>query len=586
MADAAVPAIPGVDTGGEEPGTLRLAPEESHAFAVASIAEAATVTSDSDGDLWPTAWADDGALYSACGDGVGVDDGSGTASFGDIVVCRIDGDPATGVVIRRLAAERDVSPVWTDPSRYNSKPTGMVAVDGNADGRDELYLAVQDLRAGTGPDTFNEAPAAGIVRSDDYGRTWHLGPSGPAPMFTGRFTTVMFLDFGQSARHVTVLRTLVPHTDEDPSKFVYAYGIDHNWRTSYSAAVPDPVDLYLARVPIGSIQDRTSWQFCSGHGTSGPAWTAALEDAVPVLTDTRRVGTARPLPGAPAPIRGTRIAQGSIVYNPGLRRFLYSSWTEFTFELYESPTPWGPWKHALSHDFGPFPWRGPLWSQPRHGGYATTIPSKFLSEDGRMAWVQSNWFVGASTYGGSAYHFSLRPLRLDPMPDPLVPAVGTSGENLAHRPDAYPVVSSCRDGRLDVLRDGRVDRAEDSWNGLVRESDAWGYTWPITVRCDRVVLTSGPMDHGSGWFASTPVVEVRTARGWERVADAVVSPPYPCSEAATGRRTYEFTFSPRETTGVRIAGPAGGWGGYTAVAELAVLAPDEAPSASTCGSIR
>src|SRR5690606_20173181 len=139
-------------------------------------------------------------LYTANGDGAGFSDGEYT----DIVVSRIEGTPASGITGERLASGRDVAPIWGDPAMVNSKPTGIVAVDGNGAGRDELYLAVQDL-ACTPDRTVDEAPAAGVVASEDYGRTWRA-PDGP--MFTDHtFTTVMFLDFGRSQEHARVLGT-------------------------------------------------------------------------------------------------------------------------------------------------------------------------------------------------------------------------------------------------------------------------------------------------------------------------------------------------------------------------------------------
>ena len=549
------------------------APPESDFFAVASVGPAATVSTASDGDLWPSTWADDGALYAACGDGLGFQ--PELAQWSDIVVNRIDGTPEDGLTGLRLAAGREVARVWTDPERYNCKPTGMIAVDGNGDGRDELYLAVQDLRCGSGPDTFNTAPAAGIVSSADYGRTW-AGPS--APMFTERFTTVMFADFGQSNSGASVLREVLPPSFADPADYVYAYGLDQNWRTSYSGVVPDPTDLYLARVHRSRICDRDAWEFCAGtdraegYPSGIPRWSTELAEAVPVLTDTRRVGTAPAAPMAPAPVPGTLLAQGGVVYNAGLRRFLYTSWTEHTFQFYESPTPWGPWRRFLDHDFGPFPWTGPRSAEAHHGGYATTVPSKFISPDGRRLWLQSNWFVTADTYSGASYHFSLRPLRLEPMPPPGAGAPAQHpGTNLARLPGVAAIARAARSGHLEVLNDAGTDRAEDSWNGQVKEQDHWGYTWPHPVQCTRLVFTSGPHDYGSGWFAQTPQVQVREGDGsWRSVDGVTVSPPYPQDWTATGTVTYTFSFGPVRTTGVRLAGPAGGWGCYTSISELAV----------------
>ncbi len=56
-----------------------------------------------------------------------------------------------------------------------------------------------------------------------------------------------------------------------------------------------------------------------------------------------------------------------------------------------------------------------------YGGYATTIPSKYISADGRTMWLQSNVCPCADA-GVSIYDFSLRPLTLSI--DPVDPPVG------------------------------------------------------------------------------------------------------------------------------------------------------------------
>lgn len=528
--------------------------EDSTFFSVADVEVSSTVATASDGDLWPTTWADDGHVYTACGDGLGFDL---SGSWADIVVNRIEGTPVTGLSGTRLASGRDVSPVWTDPARYNSKPTGIVAVDGNRDGRDELYLAVQDLRCGDGPSAFNEAPAAGIVRSDDYGRIWHAPD---APQFTDHeFTTVMFLDLGRSNEHAKRL---------EPGH-VYAFGLDHNWRASYDGCVPDPTHLYLARAPVDGIQDRSRWQFFGGNGVGGrPAWSSRLADREPVLIDATRRHEGLVVAG---PAGVTVISQGGVVYDAGLERYLYTSWSEYTFELYEAPQPWGPWRRALSRDFGPYPWVGPDGAAPRHGGYGTTLPSKFISSDGRDAWLQSNWFWRASTFEGRTYHFSLRRLRLDPAigdtdPDPQPPA----GTNLA-APErgARPIATACRCGRLQVLNDGDRSVGDDSWNGMTKTADFWGYTWARPLRMNRLVYVSGPYDFNGGWFERPPGVQVRVRGRWVDVLSST-TPGYAPGPGATGRREYVLAFDAVTTDGVRLVGPPGGVEHYSAISELEV----------------
>ena len=512
---------------------------------VAHIGQANTVVTESDGDLWPSAWADDDALYTAAGDGTGF----ARHGWSDIVVNRVDGTPAAGLAGERLADGDAVAPVW-DPSGYNRKPTGLVAVDGDSDGQDELYLAVQDLRCGDVPTVFDEAPTATVVRSDDRGRTWTWPP---APMFEHHvFTTVMFLDLGRSnGRHATV----------------YAYGIDGNWRTSHSKVVEDPTRLFLARVPADRVQDREAWRFVSGLDADGtPRWSADVEDRHPVLVDERRHYPTPYVPGAFHDFTG--IAQGGVLWNPGLRRYLYSTWTEFTLELYEAPAPWGPWRHLHAQDFGHPPWHGPRSPLATHAGYAPTMPSKFVSADGTRLWLQSNWFGGASSRGGRAYHFGLRPVVLDPGSPEVVDDTG----NLALT-DAWPLTSRVREGQECVLNDGRRDIAEDSAFGPGTGEDVWGYTWPAPRRMDRVVYCPGPQDSLGGWFADGPRVEVRVDGEWRTASGLAMEPPYPNDMTALQGDAYTLSFDAVAADGVRIVGEPGGHDRYTSVAELEVWGP-------------
>lgn len=531
---AAFPLVDGVPVN-REAAPLRLR--------VAHVDQANTVWAEGDGDLWPSAWADDDRLYTAAGDGTGF----ARHGWHDILVGGVDGMPQTGLAGAPLAAGDEVAPTW-DPPRFNRKPTGMVAVDGDGDGRDELYLAVQDLRCGDEPGIFDEAPTATVVRSADHGRTW----TWPAePLFTDRvFTTVMFLDLGRS---------------NGGSPWVFAYGIDGNWRTSFTRIVPDPTALFLARVPAASVQDRSAWEFFTGRDGDGmPHWSRDIGDKSPVLVDERVMYP------EPAPYGGrsgfTAIAQGGVVWNPGLGRYLYSSWSEYTHEFFEAPAPWGPWRHLHSADYGHFPWQGPRSPLASHGGYAPTMPSKFLSADGRDLWLQSNWFFGAASRGGRAYTFGLRRVRFDPGTDAVTP---DADGNLALSPDSWPLVSRAADGQTTVLNDGRRDLVEDSSRGPGSGDDVWGYQWPSPRRFDRIVYVPGGQDSMGGWFADGPRVEVRVDGEW-RAAEASVAPPYRNDFTALEEDEYVFDFAEVCADGVRLVGPAGGPLRYTSIAELEV----------------
>ena len=331
------------------------------------VADTPTAIGVADGDLWPSCWARDGSLYAANGDGSGFGSRSG-----DIVMNRIDGTPGTAPFTGEgLAAGAEISSLWSGRP-FTRKPTGILCLDGS------IYLAVQDLGA-----DFNEAPAATITRSDDDGRTWTWNTE--RPMFDDHvFTTIWFVDYGQNAER------------RPEAEYVYAFGLDGNWRDSFSDIVEDPTELFLARVPVDALQDAGRWEFYAGSSdTDEPQWIADVGQRVPVLVDERRTAYGMSV-----------LSQGGVTYLPKRERYLYTSWTEFTFELYEAPAPWGPWTLFHTEDFGEYPW-----APERIGGYATTVPSKFVSEDENTMWLQSN-VCPCAPAGVTSYWWGLREMRL------------------------------------------------------------------------------------------------------------------------------------------------------------------------------
>ena len=520
-------------------------------FSTADIVYSSTLNIDaSDGDLWPTAWADDGNLYGANGDGLGFS--TSQADFADIVVNQISGTPESGITGVRLTGGAALGPVWTSGT-YNRKPTGMVAVDGDGDGHDELYIAIQDLNNGPNGAAFNDVPAASISKSTDYGATWT--PT-DAPMFTNyTFTTVFFLDFGQSNSGASVL-------GEDGAKYVYAYGLDHNWRDSVNGAVPDPQSVYLARAPIGSIQTISTWEWFSGTAAS-PAWSSSTGARQPVLQDTRRV-----YPGGETADGYSVISQGSVVYNAPLNRYLYTSWTDYSFEFYESPQPWGPFTLFVHKDFGVTPWFGQNTSTPKNGGYATTIPSKFISSDGTRMWVQSNWFVGAAADSDVNYCFSLRPLTVSKY-EASRPSNAAGNTNLAMVNGTVPIDKTSHYGHIFYLNDGATT-SEDSWDGSQKNLDRWGYTWPAEYNMNRVVYTTGAQFPDGAWFASNLTVQVRQNFQWTDVTGVSVNPPYPYDNSAVPTKVFIFTFDNTAGDGIQIIGVPGGTSFFTSIGELAV----------------
>ncbi|RZT19884.1 hypothetical protein EV649_3024 [Kribbella sp. VKM Ac-2569] len=483
--------------------------------------------SKSDGDLWPSCWAGNDKLYAANGDGKGF---SVDGDFADIAVSEITGTPGnlSGATISR---GDQVGSVWSGAG-YNRKPTGMVCVG------DTMYLAVQDLAL-----DFNDVPAATILKSTDHGRTWTWDKS--KPMFSDHvFTTIWFADFGKGGAAA-------------PDGYVYAYGLDGNWRDSFDDTVPDPQSVFLARVPKRDVQDRGAWKFYTGSG-----WSSRIADRKPVLNDQRRLY---------AQTYGTNasnlsvISQGGVTYLAQQKRYVYTSWTEYTFEFYESPTPWGPWKHFMSKDFGGYPW-----STSKYGGYGVTIPSKFVQPDGKTMYLQANVCpCGGGGIGTSVYNFNLRKLVLTPSVD--TPASNLPGsDNLAAATGAVAISKSTQSGSLALPNDGAKTGSESDFDDEVKGASWWGYEWPARHKVNNVEFTSGAVSAEGGYFTGRPRVQVRQGGQWVEVGSQTVSPTYPGDASAGANTTYTITFPVQETDWVRVIGLPGGTRSYSTASEVAV----------------
>ncbi|MGD9561730.1 MAG: DUF4185 domain-containing protein [Pyrinomonadaceae bacterium] len=538
----------------------------SRFFATAQVDTYSGYDTKSRGDLFPSCWADDGFLYTANGDGWGFGDKTDDA---DIVLSRVDGTPETGITGLVVSRREAIANIWGGKN-YNRKPTGMVAVDGDGNGKDELYLAVQDLNSRPCPDCFNDAPNASISRSDDYGKTWIK--SEKAMFADHKFTTIFFLDFGKSGENASVL-------GKDAARYVYAYGIDYNWRSPTDNTKPKPADLYLARVPKNKIQDRAAWEFFSGMKNGRPAWSSDIEERAAVLHDARRIYPELSCGGRPVKAEATEvgvISQGGVVYNKPLNRYIYSSWTWYTFEFYEAPAPWGPWRLFLSKDFGAAPLYGEDASCDglNEGGYPTTIPSKFISDDGRTMWVQSNsWERWNYACGTSNYNFSLRKLTVEPFRNSKATNKKDPSFNIAVKGQGVtPIEKTAVHGRVEFYNDGLKDKFETSRDCDKQKTvDHWGFIFSRNYNFNRVVYTPGETTKVGGWFdRSTPLkVQVRQKFQWKDASRMQITPAYPFDHNAQNS-SYQISFKDISGDGIRIIGSPGGVQNYTSIAELEV----------------
>jgi hypothetical protein len=452
-------------------------------------------------------------------------------------VSRISGTPRqlTGTTLAT-----NVGTNWSG-SIYTRKPTGMLCRGG------ALYLAFQNLNEST----FDDAPAASIAKSIDNGVTWTWDAS--APMFgtpqnaasdkAYKFTTIFFLDYGKNSANAI-------------DGYVYAYGLDNNWRFQQA--------MFLGRVPASKIQKRASWEFYTGTDEEGsPVWTSDITEKMPVLTDERLLYPIMFGPDCNA--EQAVISQGGVTYDAPLHRYIFSSWSCATQEFYEAPQPWGPWKHFMSTDFGP------LRLTQNRGQYGTSIPSKFISVDGKTLWLQSNVCCD-----GNSYRFSLRKVYLDPY-TPKSPGNSASNENLALASGTRAISKSTHFGSLcgrncsDALSNA-ADAAvsEDDFDEQVKTSDWWGYTWPQPYHLNQVVYQTGDMFSNGGWYEAKLHVQVRQNFQWVDVPNMTVTPAYPYSTQAGAFTTYTFSFPTITGDGIRIIGQPGGTGYFTSISQLGV----------------
>ena len=247
-----------------------------------------------------------------------------------------------------------------------------------------------------------------------------------------------------------------------------------------------------------------------------------------------------------------------------LQRYIFSSWSCSTHELYDAPQPWGPWKHIASIDFGP------LRLTQNRGQYGTSIPSKYISADGKTLYLQSNVCCG-----GDSYTFSLRKL-LSRAQHSLVAQNGPSSDNLALAPGTRSISKSTHYGTLcglncsDQLSSGATNVSEDDFDEEVKTSDWWGYIWPRAYSINQVVYQTGNMFPDGGWYAAKLRVQVRQNFQWVDVDGVTVTPTYPYSAQAVAYTNYTFNLPNTWGDGVRIIGRPGGTSYFTTIGQLGV----------------
>jgi CubicO group peptidase (beta-lactamase class C family) len=275
-------------------------------------------------DNWPTTWGDDGAVYTAYGDGWGFD--PRVPEKLSLGLARVDGSPPRihGVNIRSETGEQ------RGGGAGGKKASGLLMVDGT------LYMWARN------------AGNSQLAWSRDHGRSWTWADW----TFRTSFGAPVFLEFGK---------------DYSGARDGYVYVYSHDSDSAYQ-----PADrMVLARVPKDRIADRASYEFFVKLDERGqPVWSRDIARRGAVFTN----------PG--------RAYRSGISYSPGLHRYLWyqvdpgpaaastkTKGPDTRYEggmgVYDAPEPWGPWTTAFytpHWDMGP--------------GESGNLPTAWMSPDG------------------------------------------------------------------------------------------------------------------------------------------------------------------------------------------------------------
>jgi hypothetical protein len=324
-----------------------------------------------DADTWYPSWAADGYLYSPWTDG-NVSPQQGDTWDLHHLECSSDGrNPVnagrggkSGTGQAKIIGDDplnleivDLGVHYASPAPYGGRyPCGSLVYDG------VWYYGTYCLdESDRGLNWDILGPFVGFRLSFDYGQSWEDTPHTPvAPIFgesgkDGQKVKIgapHFVDFGQELEH-----------SPDGKAYLVAHGAT---RPEANLAWIAGDQGYLVRVAPApqNMNDPTKYEFFGGYDAQGsPIWTTDFRRIKPLIEWTSRVGHV------------------TMTYNAPLRKYLLcvtDGWP--TIETMNT--------YILESDYITGSWRLVTFMQ-RFGtqAYFVNIPSKFISADGRTAWL-------------------------------------------------------------------------------------------------------------------------------------------------------------------------------------------------------
>jgi hypothetical protein len=347
-------------------------------------------------DTWYPSWASDGNLYSPWTDGrVGTERSNSAGPQATTGYATIVGDDPLHLQILHTGT------VPGDPAPYGGRYPSASLVRNGIWYYGTYCLMDSDGDPGKGLNWDTLGPFVGFRVSRDFGRTWTEGrttpsqPLFPEPLRPGdkvRFGAPHFVDFGRNMQYSPDGRAyLVGHGARDP---------DPRPRQANASWVTGD-QVYLARVKPTrrGINNRDRWQYFAGYNFRGkPLWTHEFLRIKPLIDWNNNCGNV------------------SMTYDAPLRKYLMivtdggNTISRFNTYVLESDHVTGPWKLVVyMRHFG-------------EQGYFVNIPSKFISADGRKAWLcySANFSNGNKNWNthhqpippGSGYGLCLQEIEL------------------------------------------------------------------------------------------------------------------------------------------------------------------------------
>ncbi|MGH8137998.1 MAG: LamG-like jellyroll fold domain-containing protein [Steroidobacteraceae bacterium] len=301
-------------------------------------------------DLWPTAWAADGNLYAAWGDGGGFDGDDNNVGRVSLGFARIAGTPVAGD-----PASYSGRNVWgaapayaQNRASFGGKVGDLISIDGVLYGYGGLWTAANcDCPDPTRKSGDNPTQRS-LAWSADLGRTWQLAP------WASRSDPGASLHYGEDYKG--------------------AWDAEHVYFYYQRDVMNDAPHIFLRRVLKSAL---TADPATPGHfeyvtaldAQGAPFWSATESNAVPVFFD----------PNVPPGV----YAGTSVVYDAALGRYLLTAQHgngAGQIGFFEAPAPWGPWATVSYYD----DWGG--LNETAGEGNGLSFPSKWLSADGKTLW--------------------------------------------------------------------------------------------------------------------------------------------------------------------------------------------------------